>query len=94
MPLAIGFSWNGDYKTCFGPDCVKDYVKDLLEIETENNFELNIPMMFNKEDKLYHEANNTCHICDKTCINKVRDHCHQTEALPLNIEALHVIFVT
>ena len=30
------------------------------------------------EDKLYHETNNTCHICSKTCINKVRDHCHET----------------
>ena len=30
------------------------------------------------EDKLYHETNNTCHICSKICINKVRDHCHET----------------
>ena len=29
------------------------------------------------EDKLYHETNNTCHICSKSCINKVRDHCHE-----------------
>ena len=35
-------------------------------------------MIFNEEDKLYHETNNTCHICSKTCINKVRDHCHET----------------
>ena len=35
-------------------------------------------MIFNEEDKLYHENNNTCHICSKTCINKVRDHCHET----------------
>ena len=34
-------------------------------------------MVFNK-DKLYHEANNTCHICGKTCFNKVRDHSHGT----------------
>ena len=34
--------------------------------------------MFNEEDKLYHETNNICHICSKTCINKVRDHCHET----------------
>ena len=33
-------------------------------------------MVFNEEDKLYHETNNTCHICSKTCMNKVRDHCH------------------
>ena len=35
-------------------------------------------MIFNKEDKQYHEAYNTCHICNKPCINKVRDHCYQT----------------
>ena len=35
-------------------------------------------MIFTEEDKLYHETNNTCHICSKTFINKVRDHCHET----------------
>ena len=35
-------------------------------------------MIFTGEDKLYHETNNTCHICSKICINKVRDHCHET----------------
>ena len=35
-------------------------------------------MIFTEEDKLYHETNNTCHICSTTCINKVRDHCHET----------------
>ena len=35
-------------------------------------------MIFTEEEKLYHETNNTCHICSKTCINKVRDHCHET----------------
>ena len=35
-------------------------------------------MIFKEEDKLYHETNNTCHICSKTCINKVRNRCHET----------------
>ena len=35
-------------------------------------------MIFNNKVKLYHETNNTCHICSKTCISKVRDHCHVT----------------
>ena len=35
-------------------------------------------MIFTEEDKLYHETNNTCHICSKTCIKKIRDHCHET----------------
>ena len=35
-------------------------------------------MIFNKEDELYHQTNNTCHICSKTCIIKVRYPCHET----------------
>ena len=35
-------------------------------------------MIFNKEDKFYHEANNTSHICSKACVNKLGDHCHET----------------
>ena len=35
-------------------------------------------MIFNEEDKLYHETNITCHICSKTCIKKLKDHCHET----------------
>ena len=35
-------------------------------------------MIFNKEDELYHKTKNTCHICSKTCIIKVRDHCQET----------------
>ena len=34
-------------------------------------------MIFTEKDKLYHETKNTCHICSKTCIDKVRDHCHE-----------------
>ena len=51
VPIVVGFIWgtkveapnNGSYKSYFGPDCIKDYVKDLLEIETENNFKLKTP---------------------------------------------------
>ena len=35
-------------------------------------------MIFTEEHKLYHETNNTCHICSKTCIKKLRDYCHET----------------
>ena len=34
-------------------------------------------MIFNKEDELYQETNDTCHICSKTCTDKVRDQCHE-----------------
>ena len=30
-------------------------------------------MIFTEEDKLYHDANDTCHLCKKECSNKVRD---------------------
>ena len=74
----MGYIWQGNFKYYFGLDCIKRFSSDLLEIETENNFKRNKQMIFNEEDKLYHETNNTCHICSKTCINKVRDHCHET----------------
>ena len=59
-------------------DCFKSLASDLLEIKTENNFKRNEKIIFNKRDEIYHETNNTCHICSKTCINKVRDQCHKT----------------
>ena len=78
IPIAVGYTWQGNFKHYFGLDCIKGFASDLLEIETENNFKHNEKMIFTEEDKLYHEFNNTCHICSKTCINKVRDHCHET----------------
>ena len=72
------YIWQGNFKYYFGLDCIKRFASDLLEIETENNFKRNKQMIFNEEDNLDHETNNTCHIFKKTCINKVRHHCHET----------------
>ena len=84
-PIAIGYSWHSRHqsgsllcRSYFGPDCIKDYVRDLLEIETKHSIKINKAMLFTEEDKLYHNANDICHICNKNCVNKVRDHCHQT----------------
>ena len=74
----MGYIWQGNFKYYFGLDCIKRFASDLLQIETENNFKRNKQMIFNEDDKLYHETNNICHICSKTYINKVRDHCHET----------------
>ena len=74
----MGYTWKGNFKHYFGLGCIKKFARDLLEVKTENNFKHNEKMIFTEEDKLYHETNNTCHICSKTCINKVRDHCHET----------------
>ena len=83
-PIAIGYSWHSRHQSgnllCqsyFGPDCIKDYVRDLLEKETKHSIKINKAMLFT-EDKLYHDANDICHICNKNCAKKVRDHCHQT----------------
>ena len=35
-------------------------------------------MIFTAEDEPYHNVNNICPICRKLCMNKVRDHCHET----------------
>ena len=77
IPIIVGYIWQCNFKYFFGIDCIKRFASDLLEIETENNFKRN-KMIFIEKDKLYHETNNTCHICSKTCINKVRGHCHET----------------
>ena len=71
IPISVGYIWQTIFKYYFGIDCIKRFASDLLKIETENNFNHNKQIIFNKEDKLYHETNNTCHICGKTCINKV-----------------------
>ena len=78
IPISVGYIWQCNFKYYFGLDCIKRFSSDLLEIETENNFKRNKQMIFKEEDKFYHETYNTCHICSKTCINKVRDHCHET----------------
>ena len=74
----MDYIWQGNFDYYFGLDCIKRFASDLFEIETRINFKRNEKMVFNIEDKLYHEANNTCHICGKTCIKKDRDHCHET----------------
>ena len=65
----MGYTWQGNFKHYFGLGCIKRFARDLLEIETENNFKHNEKMIFTEEDKLYQETNNTCHISSKTCIN-------------------------
>ena len=77
IPISISYIWQSNFKYYFDLDCIKIFARDLLEIETENYLKHNEKMIFT-EDELYHETNNTCHICSKTCINKVRDHCHET----------------
>ena len=78
FPIAVGYKINNNYKYYFGLDYIKRFASDLLETETEKNIKRNEKMVFNEEDKKYHEVNNIFHICSKTCINKVRDHCHET----------------
>ena len=78
IPISVGYIRLGNFNNYYSLDCIKTFARDLLEIETENNIKRNDKMIFHKEHKLYHEASNTCHNCKKPCINKVRDHCHET----------------
>ena len=68
----------GVFKYYFGLDYMNRFASDLLNIETNNYIKYNEQMIFTKEDKIYHNTIKTCHICHKTCVNKVRDHCHKT----------------
>ena len=65
IPVAVSYTWQGNFKHNFGLGCIKRFARDLLEIETENNFKHDEKMIFTEEKKLYHEINNTCHICSK-----------------------------
>ena len=76
--IANGFGFNGNYESYFGSNCTKDYVKDLLEIETKHSEKFNKQMIFTEKDKLHHEANNNCNIYSKTLVNKVRDQSLET----------------
>ena len=63
VPISSGFNRGKDYyKDYFGTDCIKDFVKNLLDIY---NIKLSKPMVFTTEDELYHKANNICHKFDK-----------------------------
>ena len=62
IPIAVGYTWQGNFKYYFGLGCIKRFARDLLEIETENNFQHNEKMIFTEEDKLYHETNNTSYL--------------------------------
>ena len=77
VPIAVGYNYNCNHRSYFGSNCIKDFLKDLLEIETQHSIKFNKTMVFTEEDKLYHNTTNICHICNKHCIDKVRDHCHQ-----------------
>ena len=78
IPISVGYIWQCNFKYYFGLDCIKRVASDLLEVQNENTFKRNKQMIFNEQDKLYHETNNTCHICSKICINKAKDHSHET----------------
>ena len=103
VPIAVGFSWgraslvslikgeapfNGNYESYFGPDCIKDYVKDLLEIETEINFKLTKPRYLVKIN--YTMIPKTFVIF---VINLALKKLEITVVKQVNIEVLHAIFV-
>ena len=56
IPISVGYIWQCNFKYYFVLDCIKRFASDLLEIGTENNFKRNKQMIFNEEDKLYHET--------------------------------------
>ena len=56
-------------RSYFAPDSIKDYVRELLEKEKKHYIKKNKAMILTEEDKLYHDANDICHICNKNCVN-------------------------
>ena len=70
IAISVGYIWQGNFNNYFGLDCLKRFARDLLEKETGKNIKRKEKMIFNKKDKIYLEANNTCHLCSKTCFTK------------------------
>ena len=70
IPISVGYIWPGNFKYYFGLNCIRRFASELLEIETENNFKDKEKMAITEEDKLYHNATNTCHICGKHVLIK------------------------
>ena len=70
--IAISYNYNCNHGSYFGPDCIKDYVRNSLEIETKHSIKINKAMLFTEEDKLYHDANDICLNGNKNCVNKVK----------------------
>ena len=46
IPIAVGYTWQVNFKHYFGLGCIKRSARALLEIETENNFKHNEKMIF------------------------------------------------
>ena len=57
VPFSVGFSWgNNYYKAYFVTDCIEDFVKGLLNVESKYNIKLSKPMTFTNEEELYHNV--------------------------------------
>ena len=52
VPISVGSSWGNDnYKDYFVIDCVKHFVKYLLDRKSEQDIKLNKPLVFTTEDE-------------------------------------------
>ena len=104
-PIAIGYSWHSRQqwqsmtesqsgnllrRSYFGPDCIKDYVRDLLEIETKHSIKINKAMLFTEEDKFIMMLIIYVTFVMITVLIKLEI----TVTKQVDIEAQHVIFVT
>ena len=77
MSRAEKVPFKGIFKYYFGLDCIKRFARDQLEREGDK-ITKTTNMIFTTEAELYHKANNICHICSEICINKVKEHSHET----------------
>ena len=93
----------GNRRSYFGPDCIKDYVRDLLEIETKHSIKINKAMIFTEEDKMYHDANTVYYnmliqyimmLIQYIIIQYILIKLEITVIKQVDIEVQHVIIVT
>ena len=68
LPIAVWFIAEmideDFYRDYFGIDCIEEFVKNFLEIETLYNFKNKKERIF-AEDKLYQDSTDICHMSKK-----------------------------
>ncbi len=89
VPINIGYYILSDlpdvlepgYHSYFGEDCASWFVEKIKEIEKKVGIffkQRNKPLVMNDDDINDFENNNTCWLCEKDAVDKVRDHDHLT----------------
>ena len=89
IPIAVGYyqisPFGNNYSSCFGTDCTKWFVNEMLTLEkiASNYFKINLELEIIQEEEVQFQLAEECWLCEQpftegTELRKVRDHDHLT----------------